>query len=86
MGTYNLTNLVCETASLPDPYSWAPQSKILISTGGYGDGKGSSTAAAVTRISFKTPTFLNKNIKVTIKVEGVAETYKNANYSSMTLS
>ena len=82
MGTYNLTNLVCETASLPDPYSWAPQSKILISTGGWTAGG----TAGVTRISFKTPSFLNKNIKVTIQVTGVAETYKNANYSSMTLS
>lgn len=82
MGTYNLTNLVCETASLPDPYSWAPQNKILISTGAWTVGG----TAGVTRISFKTPTFLNKNIKVTIKVKGVAETYKKANYSSMTLS
>lgn len=82
MGTYNLTNLVCETASLSDPFDWAPQSKILITTGSYGYG----LAAGVTRISFKTPTFLNKNIKVTIQVRGVAETYKNAKYSSMTLS
>ena len=82
MGTYNLTNLVCETAGLPDPYSWAPQQKILISTGAWSAGG----TASVTKISFKTPFFLNKNIKVTIQVKGVAETYKNAKYSSMTLS
>lgn len=82
MGTYNLTNLVCETASLPDPYSWVSQQKILISTGAWMAGG----TAGVTRISFKAPTFLNKNIKVTIQVKGIAETYQNAKYSSMTLS
>ena len=84
MGTYNLTGLNYWIAGIPNGASWSETtSKIETGSGmaEYGYSMG------ITRISFTAPDFLNENIKLTIQVNGLADsTYNFAKYSSMTLS
>lgn len=83
MGTYNLTGLAYWTSGIPNNVGWKEASSRIET----GQGTVGEHSMTITRIDFIAPDFLNKNIKLTIQISGLAnKTYRSAEYSSATLS